>query len=73
MSSLSSTLVIPDSALAKEAAQILREYSTDLLINHSMRVYQREQKCSPAFLMREVFHCRHAYDAIAASPFPDSE
>ena len=39
MSGLSSTLVIPDSALAKEAAQILREYSTDLLINHSMRVY----------------------------------
>jgi hypothetical protein len=39
MSDLSSTLVIPDSALAKEAAQILREYSTDLLINHSMRVY----------------------------------
>jgi len=21
--------------------------------------------------MREVFHCRHAYDAIAASAFPD--
>jgi hypothetical protein len=39
MSNLSSTLVIPDSALAKEAAQILREHSTDLLINHSMRVY----------------------------------
>ena len=39
MSDLSSALVIPDSALAKEAAQILREYSTDLLINHSMRVY----------------------------------
>lgn len=39
MSVLSSTLVIPDSALAKEAAQILREYSTDLLINHSLRVY----------------------------------
>jgi HD domain len=39
MPGLSSTLVIPDSALAKEAAQILREYSTDLLINHSMRVY----------------------------------
>jgi hypothetical protein len=34
-----SSLVIPDSALAKEAAQILREHSTDLLINHSMRVY----------------------------------
>src|SRR5438874_4509384 len=39
MSVLSSTLVIPDSALAKEAAQILRHCSTDLLINHSMRVY----------------------------------
>jgi len=39
MSDPSSTLVIPDSALAKEATQILREYSTDLLINHSMRVY----------------------------------
>ena len=45
-----SRLVIPDSALAKEAGQILREYSTDLLINHSMRVYLfaaeqgREQK-----------------------------
>jgi hypothetical protein len=34
-----SSLVIPDSALAKEATQILREHSTDLLINHSMRVY----------------------------------
>jgi hypothetical protein len=39
MSGLSSTLAIPDSALAKEAADILRECSTDLLINHSMRVY----------------------------------
>jgi hypothetical protein len=39
MSGLSATLLIPDSALAKEAAQMLREYSTDLLINHSMRVY----------------------------------
>jgi HD domain-containing protein len=39
MSGLSSTLVIPDSALAKGATQILREHSTDLLINHSMRVY----------------------------------
>jgi len=50
MSDLASALVIPDSALAKEATQILREYSTDLLINHSMRVYLfgaeqgREQK-----------------------------
>lgn len=39
MSGRSSTLVIPDSALAMEAVQILREHSTDLLINHSMRVY----------------------------------
>src|SRR5262249_40107758 len=39
MSRLSSALVIPDSSLAKEAADILRKYSTDLLFNHSMRVY----------------------------------
>src|SRR5215467_11959361 len=39
MSRLSSALVIPDSVLAKEATDILREYSTDLLFNHSMRVY----------------------------------
>src|SRR5262249_23902957 len=39
MSRLSSALVIPDSSLAKEAADILRKYSTDLLINHSIRVY----------------------------------
>jgi HD domain len=36
---LSSQLVIPDSLLAKEATNLLREHSTDLLINHSMRVY----------------------------------
>jgi hypothetical protein len=34
-----STLVIPDSLLAKEATNILREYSNDLLFNHSIRVY----------------------------------
>ena len=34
-----SALVIPDSLLAKEATEILREYSTDLLFNHSVRVY----------------------------------
>src|SRR6201984_188574 len=39
MSSLSSAVVIPDSLLAKEATEILREYSTDLLFNHSVRVY----------------------------------
>src|SRR3954471_18787160 len=39
MSTLSTALVIPDSLLAKEATDILREHSTDLLFNHSMRVY----------------------------------
>src|SRR5215813_416861 len=39
MSSLSSALVIPDSSLAKEATDMLREHSTDLLFDHSMRVY----------------------------------
>jgi hypothetical protein len=39
MSRLSSGLVIPDSSLAKEATDLLREYSTNLLINHSIRVY----------------------------------
>ncbi|UWU94172.1 HD domain-containing protein [Bradyrhizobium sp. CB1015] len=32
-------LIIPDSLLAKEATDILREHSTDLLFNHSIRVY----------------------------------
>jgi hypothetical protein len=50
MPTLSSALVIPDSLLAKEATEILREHSTDLLFDHSMRVYLfaaqqgREQK-----------------------------
>ncbi|MEG9435165.1 HD domain-containing protein [Edaphobacter sp. HDX4] len=39
MSNTSSALVIPDSLLAKEATEILREYSTELLFNHSLRVY----------------------------------
>jgi hypothetical protein len=37
--STSSDLVIPDSLLAKEATDILREHSTELLFNHSIRVY----------------------------------
>src|SRR5262245_50837745 len=37
--STASALVIPDSLLANEATEILREYSTDLLFNHSVRVY----------------------------------
>jgi hypothetical protein len=39
MSILPSALVIPDSSLAKEATDLLRAHSTDLLINHSIRVY----------------------------------
>src|SRR3954469_18246075 len=39
MSPISTSIVIPDSTLAKEATDVLRKYSTDLLINHSMRVY----------------------------------
>ena len=39
MLTLSSSLLIPDSLLAKEATDLLREHSTDLLFNHSMRVY----------------------------------
>src|SRR3954453_298148 len=35
----SAAIVIPDSLLAKEATDILHEYSSELLINHSMRVY----------------------------------
>src|SRR6201990_3314729 len=36
---LAHALVIPDSLLAKEATDLLREHSTDLLFNHSMRGY----------------------------------
>ena len=36
---IASGLVIPDSLLAKEATDILHEFSTELLINHSIRVY----------------------------------
>src|SRR6201994_377969 len=39
MSNLAFALVIPDSLLAKEATDILRQHSTDLLVNHSIRVY----------------------------------
>jgi HD domain len=39
MSTLPSALVIPDSLLAKKATDILHEHSTDLLFNHSIRVY----------------------------------
>src|SRR6185437_1078859 len=39
MPTSTSNLVIPDSLLAKEATEMLREHSTDLLFNHSIRVY----------------------------------
>lgn len=39
MSKLSSSLAVPDSVLAKEAAGILREYASDVIFNHSNRVY----------------------------------
>ena len=39
MSILNPALAIPDSSLAKEATEMLREHSTDLLFNHSIRVY----------------------------------
>ena len=65
MSILSSTFVIPDSLLAKEATDILREYSTDLLFNHSVRVYlfaaeqgrQRKLRFDPDLLyVAAAFH-----------------
>src|ERR1700761_8240915 len=39
MSIFNPALDIPDSSLAKKATDILREHSTDLLFNHSIRVY----------------------------------
>ena len=36
---LANALVMPDSLLAKEATDVLRQHSTDLLFNHSIRVY----------------------------------
>jgi hypothetical protein len=39
MSIFNPALAIPDSLLAKEATEILRGHSTDLLFNHSVRVY----------------------------------
>lgn len=62
---LTRATVIPDSLLAKEATDILRQYSTDLLFNHSMRVYlfaaeqgrQRELRFDPELLyVAAAFH-----------------
>ena len=65
MANLSSTLVIPDSLLAKEATDILRRYATDILFNHSIRVYlfaaeqgrQRRLRFDPELLyVSAAFH-----------------
>ena len=62
---LAQGLVVPDSLLAKEATGILREHSTDLLFNHSMRVYlfaveqgrQRRLRFDPELLyVAAAFH-----------------
>ncbi|SME99445.1 hypothetical protein SAMN02744124_00716 [Paenibacillus barengoltzii J12] len=39
MSNLIADVKIPDSKLAKEAAELLREYGDELLWNHSNRVF----------------------------------
>jgi HD domain len=62
---LARAIVIPDSLLAKEATDILREHSTDLLFNHSMGVYlfaaeqgsQRKLRFDPELLyVAAAFH-----------------
>ena len=62
---LAHALVIPDSLLAKEATDVLREHSTDLLFNHSIRVYlfaaeqgrQRKLRFDPELLyVAAAFH-----------------
>ena len=59
------TPAIPDSLLAKEATDSLREHSTDLLFDHSMRVYlfaaeqgrQRKLRFDPELLyVAAAFH-----------------
>jgi len=56
---------IPDSKLAQEATEILKEHSTPLLINHSLRVYlfaaelgkQRNKRFDPELLfVSAAFH-----------------
>jgi HD domain-containing protein len=62
---LAHALVIPDSLLAREATDILREHSSDLLFNHSIRVYlfaveqgrQRKLRFDPELLyVAAAFH-----------------
>src|SRR3954462_15986524 len=65
MPNLAHALVIPDSSLAKEATGVLREHATDLLFNHSTRVYlfaaaqgrQRKLRFDPELLyVAAAFH-----------------
>jgi len=39
MAHMISGIEIPDSKLAREAAELVREYETEMLFNHSLRVY----------------------------------
>src|SRR6201990_3121476 len=39
MTGVISGVRIPDSKLAREAAELVREYETEMLFNHSVRVY----------------------------------
>jgi hypothetical protein len=65
MLTVSSGVSIPDSLLAKETTDILRKYSTELLTNHSIRVYlfaaeqgrQRKLRFDPELLyVAAAFH-----------------
>lgn len=65
MSAHASVLSIPDSRLAQEATDILREHATDLLFNHSIRVYlfaveqghQQKRRFDPELLyVAAAFH-----------------
>jgi hypothetical protein len=65
MTALPSGLAIPDSLLAKEATELLREHASDLIFNHSIRVYlfgaehgrQRKLRFDPELLYAAaVFH-----------------
>ena len=67
--STSSSLVIPDSLLAKEATEILREHSTEVLINHSVRVYlfAAEQGVTKSFASTLNFYTSPPHFTISVS------
>ncbi|HEX3968226.1 MAG TPA: HD domain-containing protein [Edaphobacter sp.] len=77
MPNVSSAVIIPDSPLAKEAADLLREHSTELLFNHSMRVYffaaelggQRKLRFDPELLF--VAAAFHDFGLIKKFSSPD--